>query len=64
MNEAHGLRKDVIRQMLVTLERIPSHVVWIFTTTTEGQEGLFEDYDDAAPLLSRCLPLPLSPRPG
>ena len=27
VNEAHGLRKDVIRQLLVTLERIPSHVV-------------------------------------
>jgi DNA polymerase III gamma/tau subunit len=62
VNEAHGLRKDVIRQFLVMLERIPSHVVWIFTTTTEGEKGLFEDYDDAGPLLSRCLPLPLSRR--
>jgi replication-associated recombination protein RarA len=62
VNEAHGLRKDVIRQLLVALERIPSHVVWIFTTTTEGEQGLFDDYDDAGPLLSRCLPLPLSRR--
>src|SRR5205807_9183975 len=62
VNEAHGLRKDVIRQFLVMLERVPSHVVWIFTTTTEGEQGLFEDYDDAGPLLSRCLPLPLSRR--
>ena len=62
VNEAHGLRKDVIRQFLVMLERIPSHVVWIFTTTTEGEQGLFEDYDDAGPLLSRCLPLPLARR--
>jgi replication-associated recombination protein RarA len=54
VNEAHGLRKDVIRQFLVLLERIPSHVVWLFTTTTEGEQGLFEDYDDAGPLLSRC----------
>ena len=60
VNEAHGLRKDVIRQFLVMLERVPSHVVWIFTTTTEGEQGLFEDYDDAGPLLSRCLPLPLA----
>jgi hypothetical protein len=44
------------------LERIPSHVVWIFTTTTEGEQGLFEDYDDAGPLLSRCLSLPLARR--
>jgi DNA polymerase III gamma/tau subunit len=62
VNEAHGLRKDVIRQFLVMLERIPSHVVWIFTTTTEGEQGLFEDYDDAGPLLSRCLSLPLARR--
>jgi DNA polymerase-3 subunit gamma/tau len=62
INEAHGLRKDVIRQLLVTLERIPAHVVWIFTTTTEGQEVLFEDCPDASPLLSRCLPLSLARR--
>jgi DNA polymerase III gamma/tau subunit len=62
VNEAHGLRKDVIRQLLVTLERIPPHVVWVFTTTVEGQEALFEDYDDASPLLSRCLRLDLARR--
>src|SRR5262245_46100025 len=60
VNEAHALRKPVIRQLLVLLERIPSHVVIIFTTTTEGQEALFEDYDDASPLLSRCLRLDLA----
>jgi DNA polymerase-3 subunit gamma/tau len=62
VNEAHALRKDVIRQLLVLLERIPSHVVFIFTTTTEGQEALFEDFDDASPLLSRCLRLDLARR--
>ena len=62
VNEAHALRKDVIRQMLVLLERIPAHVVIIFTTTVEGQESLFEDYDDASPLLSRCLRLDLARR--
>jgi DNA polymerase III gamma/tau subunit len=62
INEAHGLRKDVIRQLLVLLERIPSHVVIVFTTTVEGQDSLFEDYDDAAPLLSRCLRLDLARR--
>jgi len=62
INEAHGLRKDVIRQLLVLLERIPAHVAIIFTTTTEGQESLFEDYDDASPLLSRCLRLDLARR--
>jgi DNA polymerase III gamma/tau subunit len=62
INEAHGLRKDVIPQLLVTLERIPRHVTWIFTTTTEGQEALFDDYADASPLLSRCIRLDLSRR--
>ena len=37
------------------LERIPRHVGIVFTTTCEGQDALFEDYDDASPLLSRCL---------
>jgi len=62
VNEANGLRKDVIRQLLVMLERIPAHVVWVFTTTIEGQESLFEDYEDASPLLSRCLRLDLARR--
>src|SRR5437868_10487977 len=62
VNEAHGLRKDVIRALLVALERIPSHALWVFTSTVEGTESLFEDYDDASPLLSRCLRLDLSRR--
>jgi DNA polymerase III gamma/tau subunit len=62
VNEAHGLRKDVIRALLVMLERLPSHAAVIFTTTCEGQEALFEDYDDASPLLSRCLRLDLARR--
>jgi DNA polymerase III delta prime subunit len=62
INEAHGLRKDVIRSLLVVLERLPAHVAVIFTTTCEGQEALFEDYDDATPLLSRCLRLDLARR--
>lgn len=62
INEAHGLSKPAIRQLLVMLERIPSHVVWIFTTTNDGQDSLFEDCDDASPLLSRTLPLSLSRR--
>ncbi len=62
VNEAHGLRRDTIRQLLVMLERLPAHVVWVFTTTCEGQESLFEDYDDSAPLLSRCVRLDLARR--
>lgn len=62
VNESHGLRRDTVRQLLTTLERIPTHVVWIFTTTNDGQESLFEDLDDADPLLSRCVGLPLARR--
>jgi len=62
VNECHALRGPAIRQLLVMLERIPSHVVWIFTTTTDGAESLFADCDDASPLLSRCVRLELSRR--
>ena len=60
MNESHGLRRDTIRQLLVMLERIRGHVVWVFTTTRDGQDALFDDYDDACPLLSRCIVLALT----
>jgi hypothetical protein len=55
VNEAHGLRAPAVRRLLGMLERIPSHVVWILTTTSEGL-SLFEDAQtDASPLLSRCI---------
>lgn len=62
INEAHGLSKPAVRQLLVLLERLPSHVVIIFTTTNEGQLTFFEDKQDAQPLLSRCLRLDLARR--
>ena len=62
INEAHGLSRPAVRQLLVLLERLPSHVVIIFTTTNEGQLSFFEDKQDAAPLLSRCLRLDLARR--
>lgn len=52
----------MIRQLLVLLECISAHVAIIFTTTNEGHEALFEHYDDASPLLSRCLRLDLGRR--
>ena len=60
INEAHGLRRDTIRQLLVLLERLPSHVCVIFTTTTDGQLKMFEDHIDAHPLLSRCVTVALT----
>ena len=62
INESHGLRKATIRQFLVLLERLPSHVAVLFTTTCEGQDLLFEDYGDAQPLVDRCVKLDLARR--
>lgn len=62
VNEAHGLRKDTIRQLLVLLERLPGHVTVIFTTTSAGQASLFDEKIDASPLLSRCIVIALSQR--
>ncbi|MFH1011783.1 MAG: hypothetical protein V1784_11190 [bacterium] len=60
VNEAHGLRAMIVRRLLGLLERIPHHVVWIFTTTREGEQKLFEDQMDATPLLSRCTEIRLT----
>lgn len=62
INEAHGLRKDAVRQFLVTLERLPDYATVIFTTTNEGQQSLFDDCIDASPLMSRCTVLQLESR--
>jgi replication-associated recombination protein RarA len=60
INEAHGLNRSCITELLVFLERLPSHAVVIFTTTKQGEKDLFSDYHDAHPLLSRCITLALS----
>ena len=62
VNEAHGLTAPVIRGLLVTLESIPDHVVWVFTTTIDGQDSLFDGQIDAHPLLSRCTIVDLARR--
>ncbi|MBL7107498.1 MAG: hypothetical protein ISS77_07830 [Phycisphaerae bacterium] len=60
INEAHGLRKAVIRRLLGLLERIPDHICIIFTTTKQGESKLFDDQIDASPLLSRCAKIELT----
>jgi len=60
VNESHGLRKAVIRRLLGLLERLPGHVVIIFTTTKIGEAKLFDDQIDASPLLSRCTKIELT----
>jgi replication-associated recombination protein RarA len=62
VNEAHGLRGPSIRALLVLLESLYPHNVWVFTTTNDGQDKLFDDQSDAAPLLSRCIDVPLGRR--
>ena len=60
INEAHGLRKASIRRLLGILERLPDFACFIFTTTKQGQESLFDDCIDASPLLSRCIDIQLT----
>ena len=60
VNEAHGLRKAVIRRLLGLLERIPNHICFVFTTTKQGESKLFDDQIDANPLLSRCAKIELT----
>jgi replication-associated recombination protein RarA len=65
VNEAHGLRRDTIRELLTAIEPaggLPGHIVWVFTTTRAGEARLFEDDEtgDAAPLLSRCIEVQLT----
>ena len=55
VNEAHGLRKDSFRKLLIVLELIPGHVTWVFTTTAQGQQALFDDID-SHPLMSVTVP--------
>lgn len=64
INEAHGLRRDIVRGLLVVLEALTPWMTVIFTTTNEAME-LFEDGNvDSSPLVDRCLSLRLSARPG
>jgi len=59
INESHGLSPGCVTAMLTILERIPDHAAWIFTTTNEGQDALFEGID-APPFISRCVELDLT----
>ncbi len=54
VNEAHALKRSIVRRLLGVLERLPSHCCFVFTTTRAGMEKLFDDSIDAGPLLSRC----------
>lgn len=60
VDEAHRLTPAVIARLLVALEGLPDWITVLFTTTTEAQTALFDAKLDAAPLLSRCVQIPLS----
>ena len=62
INESHRLRDDAIGQLLVLLERLPEHVMVVFTTTSEAQQQLFETKLDCNALLSRCIEIKLARR--
>ena len=64
INEAHGLTAKMVQKLLTLVEPeggLPDRVMFIFTTTVEGQLA-FEGLDDGGPLLSRCIRLELSRR--
>ena len=63
-NEAHGLRKDVLRTLLVLMEdaQFKKYGTVVFTTTVDGQLTFEDSKDDAGPFLSRCTILPLARR--
>lgn len=58
INEAHGMRKDTVEAFLDLLdpetEQLPSYAAVVFTSSAKGRQKLFDDCDDAGPLLSRC----------
>ncbi len=54
LNEAHGVNKSQLRQLLGLTENAPEWTTWLFTTTNAGEATLFENAIDAHPLLSRC----------
>lgn len=59
VNEAHGLRAPIVRRLLGLLERLPEHVLVLFTTTGDGQAQLFDGVD-GRPLVDRCKRIPLT----
>lgn len=59
VNEAHGLRAGIQRRLDGLLEPVPARSVWIFTTTWDGQDTMFDGID-GGPLLSRFTSLRLT----
>jgi len=65
VNEAHAISSRVIRRLNTVFEDsgVQQHSTWIFTTTCDGHDSLFEGEIETSPFTSRCQELPL-PRRG
>ncbi len=61
VNEAHRIRSDLITRLLVMLDPVPGHAIYVFTTTSEAQQELWDRKLDSAPFLSRCVPFKTAP---
>jgi len=64
VNEAHRLRSDVISRLETTFEdsAVQRNATWIFTTTVDGHESLFDEEMEKGPFTSRTIDLPLARR--
>lgn len=63
INEAHNLSGRIVSELQTILEEphVQHTSLWIFTTTTAGQQRLFDNAFDAMPFLSRAMRFDLSP---
>ena len=61
IDEAHRIRADMMTRLLVMLDPVPKHAIYVFTTTSEAQAELWDRKLDSAPFLSRCVKLPTAP---
>lgn len=61
VNEAHGLSSKVVSRLQTVLEQdhVQRNSTWIFTTTFQGQQRLFDGAFDACPFMSRAIELTL-----
>jgi replication-associated recombination protein RarA len=61
VNEAHGLSSKVVSRLQTLLEQdhVQRNSTWIFTTTFQGQQRLFDGAMDACPFMSRAIELTL-----
>jgi hypothetical protein len=61
INEAHGLSSKVVSRLQTVLEHehVQRNSTWVFTTTFQGQQRLFDGAMDACPFMSRATELTL-----